>query len=279
MLLNLFNILRRPFSSTLSNLKPIKGSFKRRKVVGRGIGSGSRHCGRGNNGQNSRSGGASLPKGFQGGQTPIWKTVPKRGHQDSRAQRRPYSLNTTKIDGSIKIGNETLQRNRLSIINLNRLQHLIDTGRIDKEKPVTIQSFNGILKLKKMGGGIKIMGAGSDYWREKGLTIMATLFSPKAIETLEKSNCIPVAIWHNFLSLRALYSKNSFSLGLPIQKHLPPLNYKDRLLYSSWAERGYLNKKVQSLLEPDLLKPYLLVDELIVEKVSVPHLSTIKDRI
>lgn len=268
------NLIRRSFSASLSNLKAIKGSTKKRKVVGRGIGSGSKHCGRGNNGQNSKSG-ATLPKGFQGGQTPIWKTIPKRGHQDGRNRLRPYLLNSTNIDGSIKIGNENLQKNRLTLLNLNRLQHLIDTGRIDKDKPITIPSFSRIFNINKKGGGIKIMGAGSDYWREKGLIIMATLFSPRAIETLEKANCIPVSVWHNYSSLKYL-------IGSPkkyTMKHLPPLNFNDRLLYSDWSERGYLNTKVQSLLPSHLLSTYCLVDPISQTKIEVPSLHTIKDRL
>ena len=64
---------------TLSNLKPAKGSQKARKRVGRGPGSGhgKTSC-RGHKGQNSRSGGGA-PLGFEGGQMPLTRRLPKRG--------------------------------------------------------------------------------------------------------------------------------------------------------------------------------------------------------
>jgi large subunit ribosomal protein L15 len=63
----------------LSNLKPTPGSTHAKKRVGRGPGSGTgKTSGRGHNGQNARSGGGTRP-GFEGGQTPFFKRLPKRG--------------------------------------------------------------------------------------------------------------------------------------------------------------------------------------------------------
>jgi len=63
----------------LNELKPPKGSKKKRKRIGRGAGSGSgKTAGRGTKGQNSRSGGG-VPLGFEGGQMPLQRRIPKRG--------------------------------------------------------------------------------------------------------------------------------------------------------------------------------------------------------
>ena len=63
----------------LHDLKPAPGARKKRKRVGRGLGSGRGYTsGRGSNGQNSRSGGKVRP-GFEGGQTPLFRKIPKRG--------------------------------------------------------------------------------------------------------------------------------------------------------------------------------------------------------
>ena len=63
----------------LENLKPQAGSVSKRKRVGRGLGSGyGRTAGRGHDGQNSRSGGGVRP-GFEGGQMPLIRRIPKRG--------------------------------------------------------------------------------------------------------------------------------------------------------------------------------------------------------
>lgn len=67
---------------TLSNLKPFSGSRKNRKRVGRGPGSGhGKTACRGQKGQKSRSG-ASIPAGFQGGQMPLYRQLPKRGFKN-----------------------------------------------------------------------------------------------------------------------------------------------------------------------------------------------------
>lgn len=74
----------------LHDLKPAEGSRKNRKRVGRGIGSGhGKTSGRGHKGQNARSGGGVRP-GFEGGQTPIYRRLPKRGFKNPN--RKEYAI-------------------------------------------------------------------------------------------------------------------------------------------------------------------------------------------
>lgn len=70
---------------SLSNLKPSAGSHKKAKRKGRGIAAHGHLCGRGANGQKSRSGGTPGPA-FTGGQTPFHLSVPKRGHHNPYKQ-------------------------------------------------------------------------------------------------------------------------------------------------------------------------------------------------
>ena len=73
----------------LHEIKPIQGS-RDRKRVGRGVGSGTgKTAGKGHNGQNSRSGGGVRP-GFEGGQTPLFKRLPKRGF--TNFTRKVYAI-------------------------------------------------------------------------------------------------------------------------------------------------------------------------------------------
>lgn len=70
----------------VNELRPAKGSFHRRKRVGRGIGSGhGKTCGRGMKGQKARSGGQIHPR-FEGGQMPLVRRVPKRGFRNPCAE-------------------------------------------------------------------------------------------------------------------------------------------------------------------------------------------------
>src|SRR5215470_16408955 len=78
----------------LNELKPAEGSVRERKRVGRGIGSGlGKTAGRGHKGRRSRSGG-NTPPGYEGGQMPLQRRLPKRGFrrlQKNRVRREEYA--------------------------------------------------------------------------------------------------------------------------------------------------------------------------------------------
>ncbi|MDH3004809.1 MAG: 50S ribosomal protein L15 [Candidatus Shikimatogenerans sp. JK-2022] len=116
----------------LYNLKPKKGSIKKKKRLGRGIGSGNgRTCGRGHKGQKSRSG-YSKKIGFEGGQTPVYKRIPK------------FRLKKKK-----KIYN---------ILNLNDLQQIVYKH---KKKIIDYKLLKKINKIKKQRKKIKILSDGN----------------------------------------------------------------------------------------------------------------------
>ena len=135
----------------LNNLYPAPKSVKKRKRVGRGCGSGhgSTSC-RGSNGQNSRSGGGVRP-GFEGGQMPLYRRVPKRGF-----------TNVFKKD--------------YSIVNIGQLNVFEDGDVVDQKELID----KGI--IKKVGYGVKILANGE---LNKKLTIKASKFSQKAISKIE----------------------------------------------------------------------------------------------
>src|SRR6266436_7455409 len=101
---------------TLHSLKPAKGSTQARKRVGRGPGSGlGKTSGRGEKGQKSRSGFARKP-GFEGGQMPLHRRVPKRGFTNARFKKEFAEVNLGRLEvfeaGSI-VTPEVLLKNRL----------------------------------------------------------------------------------------------------------------------------------------------------------------------
>lgn len=127
----------------LNNIRPAEGSTKDGKRVGRGIGSGSgKTAGRGHKGQKSRSGG--LPKiGFEGGQMPLQRRLPKRGFA-SRTQRynaevRLYELAGLKSD---VIDKEALQAAGIVARDARKIK-IINTGEISRA--VTIKGV-GVTK-------------------------------------------------------------------------------------------------------------------------------------
>ena len=94
----------------LHNLKPYKGSTKRRKLVGRGVGSGhGTYSGRGAKGQKARSG-SSIPIGFEGGRMPLHRQLPKRRGFTSRNVKMS-GINLDDLDKHFKAGETVNPRN------------------------------------------------------------------------------------------------------------------------------------------------------------------------
>lgn len=137
----------------LHELKSPPGARKEKKRVGRGIGSGlGKTATRGTKGQKARSGGGVRP-GFEGGQMPLQRAVPKRGF--------------TSIFK--KVYNE---------VNVERLNVFADGTEITPE----VLRQKGI--IKSMKDGVKILGGGD---LEKALTVKAHGFSKTAVEKIEKA--------------------------------------------------------------------------------------------
>jgi large subunit ribosomal protein L15 len=135
----------------LSNLKPAIGSTKNRKRIGRGAGSGTgKTAGKGHKGQNARSGGG-IKAGFEGGQMPLQRRLPKRGF--TSVNKKVYAL-----------------------VNLRDLE-LFDAGTV-----VDVADLGKAGLIKKVCDGIKILGDGE---LTKALTIKAHKFSKSALERIE----------------------------------------------------------------------------------------------
>ncbi len=139
----------------LSNLKPAKGSIKKKKRIARGIGSGKgRTATRGHNGQKSRSG-YSRRFGFEGGQMPIHRRLPKFGFRNiNRVEYKAINISTL----------DTLAKEK-SIKNID-IQTLKDAGFIQKNDLVKILG-NGELTAK--------------------IEVKAHAFSKSAAEAIEKA--------------------------------------------------------------------------------------------
>ena len=135
----------------LHNLKPAKGSVKNRKRVGRGPGSGlGKTAGRGEKGQKSRSGFSRKP-GFEGGQMPLHRRLPKRGFTNA-----PF-------------------RKEFACVNLGRLE-VFEAGTIVTPELLVKQGI-----VKRLLDGLKVLADGQ---LTKALTVHAHRFSGKAQERI-----------------------------------------------------------------------------------------------
>jgi large subunit ribosomal protein L15 len=145
----------------LNNLKPAKGSKHRKKIVGRGVGSGhGRTSTRGCKGQKSRSGDGSRKIGFEGGQMPIFRRIPKRGFSNRRFRREYEIVNVDKLN-KFEAGAEitpTLLKEAGFVAKI-KLIKILGVG--DVKKPFTVKaaafSKSALDKIKIAGGKTEIV--------------------------------------------------------------------------------------------------------------------------
>ena len=139
----------------LGELSPAMGSTTARKRLGRGIGSGlGKTSGKGHKGQWARSGGGVRP-GFEGGQMPLIRRIPKRGFNNHF--RKVYS-----------------------IVNLSVLENMEANSVVDME----VLNEKGLIKVLKGSIGLKVLGNGT---LTKAITVKAASFSASAKEAIEKA--------------------------------------------------------------------------------------------
>ena len=136
----------------LHELSPAAGSTKARKRIGRGAGSGQgKTAGKGHKGQKARAGRGMRP-GFEGGQMPLQRRLPKRGFNN-------------------------IFRTEMAIVNVAALDKAFDAG-----ETVTIDALVEKGLVKKVLDGVKVLGNGE---LSKALTVQANAFSETAKQKIE----------------------------------------------------------------------------------------------
>jgi len=120
---------------SLSTLKPAQ-ERKARKRIGRGLGSGKgRYAGRGIKGQKSRAGSHRMRPGFEGGQMPIYRRLPKRGFN------KPNAMEYNEV-------------------NLGRIQAAFDAKKLDPAQPVTLAALVTAGVINRPHAGVRLLGQG-----------------------------------------------------------------------------------------------------------------------
>ena len=135
----------------LNELKPVEGARHYKKRVGRGVGSGmGKTATRGHKGQNARSGGGVRPA-FEGGQTPLFKRLPKRGFTN-------------------------INRKEFAVVNLGDINNKFEAGSV-----IDVEALKQAGLVKKEYEGVKILSNGE---LTKAVTIKAQKFSKAATEKI-----------------------------------------------------------------------------------------------
>ncbi len=147
----------------LSHLAPAPGSTKKRKRIGRGPGSGhGKTSGKGHKGRGARSGG-NTPPGYEGGQMPLQRRLPKRGFHNPF--REEYSVvNVGQLDAGFEAGavvDAEALRARGLVRNRRRIKILAD-GTLTKSLTVKADKFSATAKqkLEAAGGNAEVVARG-----------------------------------------------------------------------------------------------------------------------
>ncbi len=142
----------------LNQLSDNQGARKARKRIGRGIGSGTgKTSGKGHKGQKSRSGVAL--KGFEGGQMPLHRRLPKRGFKNIFAKT-------------------------YTVVNLGRLQQAIDAGKLDAKQDIDAGALKSAGVIKNPRDGVRLLAKGE---LKAKLKVSVAGASKAAIEAVEKA--------------------------------------------------------------------------------------------
>jgi large subunit ribosomal protein L15 len=142
----------------LNQLSDNAGAHRRGKRVGRGIGTGKgKTSGHGHKGQKSRSGVAI--KGFEGGQMPLYRRLPKRGFNNP-------------------------SRKHYQVVNLGRLQQALDAGKLDAGKPIDGKALQTAGVVTRLRDGVRLLAKGE---LSAKLTIEVAGASKAAVAAVEKA--------------------------------------------------------------------------------------------
>jgi large subunit ribosomal protein L15 len=143
----------------LDELKHAPGAKHRRKIVGRGIGSGhGAQSTRGMKGQRSRSGFSGMT-GFEGGQMPLIRRVPKRGFRHTRFDDRIAVVNVSDLDFNAKTPITPAALKEAGLIKGARVIKVLGDGDIKKALTVSAHAFSNSAKAKieKAGGKVEVL--------------------------------------------------------------------------------------------------------------------------
>ncbi|KIM58702.1 hypothetical protein SCLCIDRAFT_1060848 [Scleroderma citrinum Foug A] len=214
---------------SLSNLRPALGSLHDKKRIGRGQGSGyGGTSGRGHKGAKARSGNGKPKAGFEGGQTPITKRFPKKGF----------------VNPNHKV---------YATVNLDRIQHWIDQGRLSSSptQPITAKELLLSGCVHNVHDGIKLLGdVGMQFCKSSSVNvpyfkgaqflkspihIISSKASKAAVKAVETSGGSVFCQYYNPLALRDCIKGRTDHISAA------PTRRNDILWYTDWKNRGYLS--------------------------------------
>ncbi|KAL9224808.1 hypothetical protein vseg_000809 [Gypsophila vaccaria] len=199
-----FPLSKRAYSLVLNDLRDNPGATKQKKRKGRGIGSGlGKTAGRGHKGQKARG---TAKFGFEGGQTPLRRRLPKRGFKN------PFSL-------------------EFQPVGLGKVCKLINMGMIDSSELITMKTLKDVGAVgKQIGDGVRLMGRGAEQIQWP-LHFEVSRVTVRAKAAVEAAGGTVRRVHYNKLGLKALLKPEWFTKkGRLLPKAArPPPKLKDKV--------------------------------------------------
>jgi len=188
---------------SLSNLTPAPGSRQKKKRIGRGQGSGlGGSSTRGQRGQKAR--GPMGKRNFEGGQTPLFRRIPKRGFSNKQ------------------------YKEELETLNIDKLVEWINSGRIDPNKLIDMKTIFDSNLLPRIKHGVKLLSTGA-HKLTLPINIEVTYSSEKARLAVERAGGTIKYVYYNGRGLRAHLRPEKFAI-LPRSSGIPPPKRRHRYL-------------------------------------------------
>ena len=209
----------------MNELQDNPGSTHAIKRVGRGIGSGrGKTSTRGMNGQRKRAG-FNLPVGFEGGQTPIHKKMPKLAEKNNAAKKTPYHLSVGDLQMWISMGRLSVPTDRLLT-----MKDIVDCGRFP---------------ANAVRDGLKLVTSPEcqEWFTTSNLHIEVTDADPSALQVIEGLGGTVTCAHFNDLAMRVHLYPHKFTKGPLPRRARPPPKLMPR--YLDYSLRGYLSPEVQ----------------------------------
>uniref|UniRef100_A0A6U0WPW9 Large ribosomal subunit protein uL15/eL18 domain-containing protein n=1 Tax=Rhizochromulina marina TaxID=1034831 RepID=A0A6U0WPW9_9STRA len=207
-----------PARLTLNMLRDNAGANRPRKRKGRGVGSGlGKTSGRGHKGQKARAGRNPF-LGFEGGQTPLYRILPKRGFTNKFAKE-------------------------YASINVGAIQDKIDAGALrvpTDSNPLTMRDLVRCGLTTRLRSGVKLLGEGKERVTTP-LHVEVSRASQSAITAIEGAGGSITCVYYNPIALRSLMFPEKFQLAPRIARPPPKL----MPFYLDYQNRGFLSPEIQ----------------------------------
>lgn len=195
---------------TPTTLRDLPGSRQTKTLLGRGPGSGKgKTSGRGHKGQGKY--GTGKGPGFEGGQTPLHRLLPKVGFTNNFSDK-------------------------MQSVNLGRLQLWVDQGRIDPAQLITQKVLFDVGLATDVKAGVKLLAGGAERFGSP-VRLEVSRASTEAIMAVEEAGGSVTCVYRSALNLRAHLKPQGFTV---IPREARPVKAKTISYYSDWANRGYL---------------------------------------